>query len=124
MGHTSKVKGRGTVLEKEIQREICDWLREQGFFFWRSNNVPVYSASNDGVKRFRSLPKDTPRGLPDIIIIEQGKFIGVEVKRMGMKLRPEQGEFGTKLTLNGGHYLVVHSLGELALELGKIDYGS
>lgn len=124
MGHSDKDKGRGKVLERDIQREICEWLRSQHIFFWRSNNVPVFSASNDGVRRFRSLPKDTPRGLPDIMIVEQGKFIGVEVKRPGMKLRPEQAEFGTKLVLAGGHYITAHSLSELVLQLTEIDYES
>lgn len=122
--HTDKAKGRGKVLEKDIQREICEWLREQHFFFWRSNNVPVFSKSNDGVRRFRSLPKDTPRGLPDIMVVEQGKFIAIEVKRPGMKLRPEQAEYGTKLVLAGGVYLTVHSLNELALALAEIDFES
>jgi len=63
--------------------------------------------------RFRSLPKDTPRGLPDIIVVKGGKFIGIEVKRKGAKLRPEQAEFGCKVVVNGGEYHVVHSLEEL-----------
>lgn len=120
MEASKKDKGRGKVLEKDIQREICEWLKANHIFFWRSNNVPVFSTSNDGVRRFRSLPKDTPRGLPDIMIVEQGKFIGVEVKRPGMKLRPEQGEYGTKLVLAGGNYLVAHSLNEFVLNLAEI----
>lgn len=107
------------ILEKDIQREICDWLYSKGYFFWRSNNIPVFGRSNDGVKRFRALPKYTPRGLPDIIIIKQGRFIALEVKRPGMKLRPEQAEFGTKLTLNGGFYHMVTSLGEVEKLLDK-----
>ena len=108
-----QIRKRGTKLEKDIQRELCDYLREQGYLFWRSNNVPVFSASNDGVRRFRALPKDTPRGLPDIIVVRDGQFTGIEVKRMGSKLRPEQAEFGAKLVMEGARYLVIHSLEEL-----------
>lgn len=101
------------ALESVISREICDWLELGDYFFWRSNNVPVFAMSNDGVRRFRALPKHTPRGLPDIIVIHQGKFIALEVKRPGAKLRPEQGEFGVKCALRGGYYYVVHSLAEV-----------
>ena len=98
------------VLEKDIQREICDWLWENGFFFWRSNNVPVFGRSNDGVKRFRALPKYTPKGLPDIIVIHKGVFHGIEVKRPNCKLRPEQLEFSKKVSVNGGKYHLAFSL--------------
>ncbi len=100
-------------LEKDIQREICEWLDARKYFFWRSNNTPVFSASgrnNDGAMRFRSLPKFTPRGLPDIIVIHRGRFIALEVKRPGEKLRPEQAEFGCKAVVAGGEYHKVCSL--------------
>ena len=101
------------VLEKDIQRAICDWLHEQGYFFWRQNNVPIFGRSNDGVKRFRAMPKYTPKGLPDIIVLHAGKFIGFEVKRAGMPLRDEQAEMGRLITKNGGDYYVVTSWEEV-----------
>jgi hypothetical protein len=104
---------RKSPLEKDIQRTICEYLALKKFFFWRSNNIPVFGKNNAGAKTFRSLPKFTPRGLPDIIILHKGKFIAVEVKRPGAPLRPEQGEFGMKCELNGGFYRIVHSLEEI-----------
>ena len=71
-------------LEKDIQREICDWLQESGFFFWRNNTVPVFQRDKYGA-RFRKLPKYTPAGLPDIIVIHNGKFISLEVKVPALK---------------------------------------
>jgi hypothetical protein len=100
-------------LEKHIQREICDWLSSRGFFFWRSNNVPVFARSNDGKMRFRSLPKYTPRGLPDIMVVVKGMFVGIEVKRVGEKLRPEQESFKGGLCLNQGFYITVNSLADV-----------
>lgn len=96
--------------EVEIQREICDWLSKEGFFFWRSNNVPVYARSNDGKMRFRSLPKYTPKGIPDIMVIHKGLFIGIEVKSEGSKLSEDQKKFATNLLMNGGAYNVSYSL--------------
>lgn len=100
-------------LEKDIQRTICEYLALKKYFFWRSNNIPVFGKNNAGEKRFRSLPKYTPRGLPDIIIVHKGKFVAIEVKRPGALLRPEQKEFGIKCVLSGGLYKIVHSLEEV-----------
>lgn len=114
MGHTDDTTVR-LKSETEVMREICDWLHSQGYFFWRCNNVPVFG---------RALPKYTPRGLPDIMIVYKGTFVALEVKREGSntqrerngrKLRagalsPQQAEWGAKLTLNGGEYSMVRSL--------------
>lgn len=108
-------------LEKEIQRKICDYLAKEGKFFWRSNNIPVFATNNGGQKTFRSLPKHTPRGLPDIIMVYRSKFIAFEVKRPGAKLRPEQAEFGIKCEDNGGYYFAVHSVDEVKESLDKIE---
>jgi len=115
METASKAAGgrRKTPLEKDIQRDIADWLRLNQFLFWRSNNFPAMGRIGAGGEmRFRSMPKDTPRGLPDLMIIKDGVFIGIEVKREGNKLRPEQADFGMRLVQHGAKYHVVHSLAE------------
>lgn len=108
---------RGKILEKDIQRAICECLDNEGYFFWRSNNIPVFGMSNDGKRRFRALPKYTPRGLPDIIVIHKGDFIALEVKREGFKLRPEQAEFEKNCRANGGYYYTVMSVEDVLLVL-------
>lgn len=102
-------------LEKDIQREVCEWLDKNGYMFWRSNNIPVYGMNNGGKMTFRKLPKYTPRGIPDIMVVFEGRFIGIEVKRSGAKLRPEQITFKEKMEANGGYYAVVTSVEELDL---------
>lgn len=109
---------RGKILESETQRAICDYLMYRGFFFWRSNNLPVFGLSGDGTKRFRSLPKYTPKGLPDIICIKCGHFIGLEVKRVGFKQTPDQRLMQNNIEENGGFYYVVYSVDDLR----KIDF--
>jgi hypothetical protein len=99
-------------LEKDIQREICDWLDSEGYFFWRNNTVPVFQQDKYGA-RFRKLPKYTPRGLPDIIILYFGEFIGLEVKVPNYwKFTDDQQAMMDKIRQNGGAYHLVTSLSE------------
>lgn len=99
-------------LESAIVREICDWLNERGFFFWRQNNIPVFQKDRFGA-RYRALPKYTPKGLPDIIILSKGRLIGLEVKVPTYWKRTDaQIEMKDKFLNNGGEYYLVTSLEE------------
>ena len=106
------------ITEGEIVKQICHWLAVHGHFFWRCNNIPVYG---------RSLPKYTPRGLPDIFVLECGMLYGLEVKRPAQngirenngrvlregKLSLEQAEWGILMRDNGGVYACVRSLDDV-----------
>lgn len=95
--------------ESNIQRSICDYLKFRRHMFWRSNNIPAPLKGGG----FRRLPKHTPRGLPDIVVIKQGQFIGLEVKKPKGKQSPNQIEFEKNVTAAGGRYHVVHSIDEV-----------
>ena len=98
------------ILEKDIQREICDWLHAEGFFFWRQNNTPIFDRKFGG---FRAMAKYTYRGLPDIMILYSGKFIGLEVKVPDYWKRTDgQIEIQDKILNNGGVYAIATSLEE------------
>lgn len=104
----SPVKPPKKKLEKDIQREICDWLFASSYFFWRQNTIPVFEKGH-----FRALPKYTPRGLPDIMIISHGRFIGLEVKIPGYwKFTKDQQLMKDKIIEHGGDYHLVISLDE------------
>lgn len=113
--------GEKPPLEKDIQREICDWLAFNRYFFWRSNNFPALGRPDkSGQMRFRALPKYTPKGLPDILVLHEGEFLGLEVKRPQASLREEQIEFGEKIREHGGHYAVVRHLDEAILKVKAV----
>lgn len=97
-------------LEKDIQNEICEYLERNRIFFWRSNNIPIFGQSNDGKFRHRAMPKFSKKGVPDIIVIHKGKFIGLEVKRPTAQLRPDQAKFSLEVAQNGGYYYKVTSV--------------
>ncbi len=108
-------------LESVVQNEICEMLTGLGVFFWRSNNIPSLGRFGvDGKARFRALPKYTPKGIADIICVFNGKFVALEVKREGAKLRPEQAEWGCAVVKNGGNYYKVCSAQEAAHILANV----
>lgn len=88
-------------LESEIQSEICFWLLENKYFFWRCNVMPTYGRS-------RFLPK----GLPDIAVVHEGVFYGIEVKRVERPtpITDSQKEIAARILEVGGKYYIVHSL--------------
>lgn len=100
--------------ESDIVRAACDYLAAKGYLFWRNNNVPIF----DPVRKiFRAMPKYTMKGLPDIIVIKDGFFIGLEGKRKGKKQSPEQKEFERRCKEEGGEYYVFNSIEDL-IEVG------
>lgn len=101
-------------LEKNIQSAICDYLAFKKVFFWRSNNIPAFEQKSGF---YRPMPKYSMRGVPDIIIIKKGQFIGLEVKRPKGKQSDNQIEFQKNCELNGGKYYVVFSIDDV-IKLG------
>lgn len=103
-------------LEKEVQSEILEWLKEKGFFYWRMNNKPTYDRAR---KTFYSLPKHTPSGLPDIVVVYKSRFIVFEVKGQGrlnnsQKTQIAQREIRKKFEENGAEYYIVKDLLDVA----------
>ena len=56
------------------------------------------------------MPKYTMKGLPDIIVVKDGKFIGLEVKTDTGRLSTDQVEFGRAAKNAGARYEVVRSI--------------
>ena len=56
------------------------------------------------------MPKYALKGVPDIIVIKQGRFIGLEVKTKDGRLSADQVEFGRRAKEQGAEYCVVRQL--------------
>ncbi len=93
--------------EIEIQSAICDYLALKRYFYWRQNTAPTYDKAGGF---YRAMPKHSKKGIPDIIVIVAGRFIGIEVKTDKGKLSPDQVEFGRECVRNGGEYVVARSV--------------
>ncbi len=96
--------------EKEIQLAICEYLTMKGVFFWRQNTSPIFDTK---ANRYRPMPKYSMTGVPDIIVIRDGIFVGLEVKRQGAKLSDSQKTFRDKCIEAGAEYHVVSSIDEV-----------
>lgn len=97
------------MTESQIVSAICEYLRIKGYFFWRQNNNAVFDG---GKKTFRAMPKYAKKGVPDIILIIGGQFIGLEVKRPKCYLSKHQKQFKEDLLKYGDSdkYYTVRSI--------------
>ena len=98
------------MLEKYIQKQITDFLILQKIFFYR-NNTGGFSREDGHFYRFGVV------GAPDLILVIDGKYIGVEVKNKKGVQSPAQIVFQKALEAAGGIYLLVRSLDELIEKL-------
>ena len=100
--------------ETDIQKAICDYLALKKHFFWRQNTSPVYNKEKG---RYRAMPKYSMNGIPDIIVIKDGFFIGLEVKTLKTSLSEYQKIFRDKCKESGAEYYVVRSIDDV-IEIG------
>lgn len=96
--------------ETDIQRALCDYLARRRHFFWRNNNTPIFDPKR---QTFRALPKYGLLGRPDIEVIKDGFYIGLEVKREKGKQSDSQKKFEQMVKEAGGEYHVVRSIDDL-----------
>jgi len=95
--------------EHQIQKQILDWLKAKGIFHWR-NNTGAMKGSHKGkgwFMRFGAV------GSPDIFVVHKGDIYGIEVKAPGKFESEEQRQWGMRLIMAGGYYIVAHSLEDI-----------
>jgi len=97
--------------ETDLIKLICDYLEAKGEFFYR-NNTGGFRTETGHFYRYGAV------GSPDIIIVKNGKYIGVEAKVGKNKMSPAQMTFAENLIDAGGKYILVRdNLDDLILEL-------
>ena len=99
-----------SIKETDIQRQICEYLELKKIFFYRNNNTPIYDARR---KTFRAMPKYALKGVPDVIAVIRGQYVGIEVKKPKAYLSPNQKIFRDNLELAGGKYILARSIEDL-----------
>lgn len=86
--------------ENDVVRACLDILTAHKIFAWRQNSG-AFETKTGGFYRI-----STP-GIPDIIAVYKGKFLGIECKMPGKKQSASQVEFQRKLEKAGGTYLLI-----------------
>ncbi len=99
--------------ESVIQRAILEYLAWRGVFVFRVNQqgVPLH----DGSGRYRPSPT---RGVSDILgVLKGGRFLAIEVKRPGGRATPDQLQFLTRISQEGGLAFVATSVEDVEANL-------
>jgi|SRR3990167_3703976 len=104
------------VSEAAVQSQILDMLTALKIFFWRSQPLPVPIRRGNAIVGLRRVP-DELRGMPDIMILHEGRFIGVECKSSIGKQSDEQKYWQKQIEEQGGVYVVARSWSDVAIHL-------
>lgn len=104
---------RRTVKEAQIQNEILKWLRSKGAWVVKYDATRLVGSGDT----LALAPLE--RGVPDLIVCLDGKFVGIEVKaaRAGVRVSAEQLAQGEGIRNAGGVWLVTHSVDDLERKL-------
>ena len=95
------------ISEKHIQKAILDYLAFKKIFHYRQNSG-AFKTESGGYMRTASVS-----GLPDIVAIKDGIYIGLEVKTATGIQSKEQREIQNRVTEAGGLYFVVRSVDDV-----------
>jgi hypothetical protein len=102
--------------EIEIQRAIIDGLRWRGVLAFRCQPAPVPIRNGRSIIGFRKADQFNI-GMPDIVCVIQGRFIGIEVKSTIGRQSPEQIEWQLRIEKAGGTYVLARSWEDVEKEI-------
>lgn len=91
--------------EGQIQLDIMRYLRKQGHLFWRFSPETYNASLGRHIKH-----EYVPSGLPDIMLVDNGQLVGLEVKTP--KGKPSAGQLimQKRFQLNKARYEFVRSV--------------
>ena len=96
------------IKESQIQRAILEYLARIGRgFFWRNQSTGLYDPTK---KTFRAMAFGQVAGVPDILGVFEGRFVGIEVKTPIGKVSPNQKIFMEKAKANGAVVFIARSI--------------
>ena len=92
--------------ETQLQRDCLQYLRAKGIFCYRQNSGAL--KTEKGFYRFTDI-----NGLPDIIAIINGRYVGFELKLKGKYPSKTQRATHEAIKKAGGEVYIIHDLNEL-----------
>jgi len=98
------------VSENDVVSGICNYLSYRPWYFWRQNNIGTYDRKNE---TYRSLPKFSVRGVPDILVLAFNTIVFVECKTDTGKQSEAQKEFQAEVESRGYTYILARSVDDV-----------
>jgi len=99
---------------------IMDYLKARQIYAWRNNSGAVKVGTPEASRYVRYGRK----GSSDILgILDDGRFLAIEVKSAKGKATPEQVEFLADITKRGGVAFVARSIEDIDAHLFQPGYG-
>lgn len=93
--------------ELDVQNAVKEWLNLHKVFFYRSDTRGRIVGYDNGRPRFA--PQET-KGIPDIICVIRGTYIGCEIKSSLGRQSDDQKAFQEALEKAGGLYFLIRSV--------------
>jgi hypothetical protein len=90
----------------ELVRACDDYLTLKQVFHYRNNSGAIKMPHGSFVRY-------GAKGSPDIIVVTDGTYIGIECKMGSGRQSPDQKAFESALTAAGGEYYIIRSVDEL-----------
>jgi len=117
------------VPEKNTQAAILHYLAIRGIFAWRQNQgaMRMENKANEmgrRKRRDRFIRFAAVDGISDIIGIYKGRFLSIEVKKVGNKPTDHQRDFLTRVDKEGGIAIVAYSVDDVVSALADVDRGA
>lgn len=106
--------------ESEIQRSIIDNLRWRGMLAFRCQPAPVPVRKGNAIVGFRRADAFNV-GMPDIVCVIHGRFVGIEVKSESGRQRPDQCAWEERIVKAGGTYVLARSWEDVAAALANVN---
>ena len=94
--------------EKDIQKQVMDWLEWRGHLVVKINNVGIRKENGSFIP-----PRQ--RGISDLLVCEKktGRFCAIEVKRANGQLTIWQQNFLKDVEQRGGRAIVARNLNDI-----------
>lgn len=105
----SRSKQLGAPTANELTQQILKWARFHRYFASRVNTAGIYDQRTG---RYRT--GTTRKGFPDVVIIANGLFYGVEVKAGRDQQSQEQRNCQLEIEAAGGTYILARTLEDVA----------
>lgn len=108
-------KGKKQSESSALTDAVIKYIKLHGGVAYRINTVGVYDAKLGGLRT-----SGMKKGLPDVIGIHKGRFLGIEIKIGKDRQSDDQKDREAEINQAGGIYLIAKTFDQIKPELDEI----